>query len=108
MGTPRAIERSVRARNLRASPTRYLIHPQDHFAALRAARDDGLAVVGAYHSHPASPPEPSETDLAEANYPEFLYVIVSLAEPTRGVVRAYRLGDGSFRAIAIEAADDRT
>ncbi len=104
VGTKRAVVRSLRARNLSASATRYLVDPEDHFAALRAARAEDLAVVGAYHSHPASPPEPSETDLAEATYPHFLYVIVSLADRTREEVRAYRLGDGCFRAVEIEPA----
>ena len=38
---------------------RYEVAPEDHFAAVRAARADGLEVIGAYHSHPASPAEPS-------------------------------------------------
>ena len=72
------------ARNLRASRTRYLIDPRDHFRALRDAREAGLAVIGAYHSHPASPAEPSETDVREATCPGFVYVIVSLASGSGG------------------------
>ena len=72
------IERSVRARNVDTRPARYLIDPEDHFAAIHAARSEGREVVGAYHSHPASAPVPSATDIAEANSgSEFLYVIVS-------------------------------
>lgn len=79
------------ARNLRASPTRYLIDPRDHLRALREARGRGLAVVGAYHSHPTSVAEPSSTDLREATYPGFLYLIVSLVPGRGAAVRAYRL-----------------
>lgn len=82
------------ARNLRRSPTRYLVDPADHFAAIRAARRCGLAVVGAYHSHPASAPLPSATDTREADDTELLYVIAS---PVQAAVRAYRLVDGRLR-----------
>ena len=72
------VQRAVRARNLEAGPTRYLIDPQDHFAAMRAARGEGLHVIGAYHSHPAGTTEPSPSDIAEASGgADFLCVIVS-------------------------------
>jgi [CysO sulfur-carrier protein]-S-L-cysteine hydrolase len=84
------IDESIPTRNLKASPVVFLIDPADHFAALKRTRAEGREIVGAYHSHPRSPAVPSATDLAEAHYEEFLYVIVSLAgaEPE---VRAFRL-----------------
>ena len=71
------IVEAVRARNTLASPSAYLLHPEDHFAAIRRARREGLAVAGAYHSHPRSPAVPSPRDIAEAHDPDLLYVIVS-------------------------------
>lgn len=97
------VERAAPARNTHASATRYLIDPADHFAALRQARAGGLAVIGAYHSHPHSPPRPSETDLAEANDPTLIYVIVSL-DGGRGAgpeARAYRFIGSAFEAVPI-------
>jgi [CysO sulfur-carrier protein]-S-L-cysteine hydrolase len=88
VGRADAITRSVRARNLDATATRYLIDPEDHFTAIRSARAEGAEVIGAYHSHPATGPVPSRSDIAEADSgPDFLYVIVSLVEEE---VRAYR------------------
>lgn len=78
IGTVGEIVEAAPARNEAERATEYRIAPDDHFAAVRRARVRGLAVVGAYHSHPASPPEPSPRDLADA-WPDFLYVIVSLA-----------------------------
>ncbi len=103
IGAADRVERAARARNLRASPTRYLIDPVDHFAAIKDARAAGLAVVGAYHSHPSSPALPSDTDTEEATYPEYLYLIVApgddpgLAAETRG----YRLVNGSFHPVSL-------
>ena len=86
---------AVPARNAADRPTRFLIDPQDHFAAIRLARQRQLDVVGYYHSHPRSAAEPSETDVAEANYPDHLALIVSLAlEPPD--VRLYRFDGRNF------------
>lgn len=83
---------SWRARNVDASPTRYSIDPADHFAALAAARDAGLEVVGAYHSHPHSVPVPSATDLAEPHDSTYLYLIAGI-ESDRWRVRAFWLDE---------------
>ena len=101
IGHANRIERVQRARNLRASPTEYLVDPTDHFAAIRAARADGLAVVGAYHSHPDSTAVPSPKDVAEASYPEFVYVIVSPRGDTRPEpeIRGYRLVNGILQEV---------
>ena len=103
LGTPELVSRAKPARNLEASPTRYRVDPADHFAAIRAARVDGQAVVGTYHSHPNCPPEPSRTDLEEASYPNYVYVIVSPG--VRGCgddrVEAYRLTGDRFARVEL-------
>jgi proteasome lid subunit RPN8/RPN11 len=99
IGKGNSIARSMRARNLDATATRYLIDPEDHFAAIRSARAEGLDVMGAYHSHPSSAPVPSPTDVAEANSgSDFVYVIVSLLNDA---VRAYRIDGGVCKPLAL-------
>jgi [CysO sulfur-carrier protein]-S-L-cysteine hydrolase len=94
------IEASVRTRNREASPTRFLIDPEDHFTAIHTARASGKRVVGAYHSHPSSAAQPSESDIAEANWgSDFLYMIVSLKAPAPEVF-AYRLKRGTVVPVA--------
>jgi proteasome lid subunit RPN8/RPN11 len=101
VGRRGVVTRAVRARNLEAGPTRYLIDPQDHIDAMKAAREEGLQVVGAYHSHPAHSagvPAPSPSDIAEAaGGPDFLYVIVA---PVTNTVGAFFMDHGE--AIAAE------
>ena len=99
IGRHERVEDHVRARNIRASATAYLVDPRDHFAAIRRARSAGADVVGAYHSHPRSPAVPSPTDLAEA-HGGFLYLIVSLQDRDRPDVRAYALDGGNFVPLA--------
>src|SRR5262249_32741628 len=78
LGRGETIVESDRARNIATRPTRFEIDPQDHIDRRREARTRGLDVVGFYHSHPASAPIPSETDRAQAAYPNHLYLIVGL------------------------------
>jgi proteasome lid subunit RPN8/RPN11 len=96
VGTAARIEAGRRARNLDDRPTRFLIDPRDHFAAIREARASNRRVVGVYHSHPTTPSVPSPSDLAEASYADYVYLIVSLcgAPPD---VRLYRLDGAGFR-----------
>jgi desampylase len=88
---------AMRARNIAADPsTQFLIDPEDHFAARRAARRRGLDVVGFYHSHPSSPAEPSERDRAEFTYAGHLYLIVSpRTEPAE--VSLFQFEAGNFK-----------
>jgi len=114
VGDAHRIGRAVRARNLEASPTRYLIDPADHFAAIRAARAAGHAVVGAYHSHVNAMAVPSETDVAESTgEADFVHLIVSVARlhqsyggqaggVSEDAVRAYRFTKDGFEPVGLE------
>jgi proteasome lid subunit RPN8/RPN11 len=101
LGTADSIADARRARNLATNPNRFLIDPKDHIDARRDARSLDLDVVGFYHSHPHSAPVPSATDLAEASYPDHLYLIVGLAG-TRTEVRLYRLEASVFSEESCE------
>jgi proteasome lid subunit RPN8/RPN11 len=96
LGADEHIDEAVPARNLHASSSRFLVNPVDHLAAVRRARATGRRVVGAYHSHPETPPVPSPRDLEEATYTEFVYLIcgpVRHAEHGPIPVRAWRLAN---------------
>jgi proteasome lid subunit RPN8/RPN11 len=94
VGAGTAIDEAAPAKNVSASPTRFLIDPKDHFDTLRAARRDGVEVLGFYHSHPQSPAWPSPRDIAEAAYPDAVYLIVSLAGGA-AEARVFRIAGGS-------------
>ena len=71
--------------NIASAPQRlFAMDPEQQIAAMRSMREQGEELFAIYHSHPASPPFLSATDLAQANYPETLYLIISLQ--TRGVL----------------------
>jgi proteasome lid subunit RPN8/RPN11 len=96
------IDEAVPTRNVEQSPTRFRIDPAEQFAAIRQARGSGREIVGAYHSHPDSAPVPSATDLAEAHFPDQVYVIVRPgSDETPDDIRAYHLGSGNFHALEL-------
>jgi desampylase len=97
LGRGDEIVAAVRTRNIAELPTRFLIDPRDHIDGRREARRQGLDVVGFYHSHPCSPAEPSETDRAEAAYPDHVHLIVSLAGAAPDV-KVFELEHGNFRS----------
>jgi [CysO sulfur-carrier protein]-S-L-cysteine hydrolase len=102
IGVPGLVEEALRTRNVRQSATTYLVNPADHFAAIRRARTERRTILGAYHSHPRTSAVPSPSDLREALYGDFLYVIVSLADPRAADLRAYRLDAGAFVPAPLE------
>src|SRR5262245_58578075 len=58
---------------------RYLIEPRVLLEAEKAARADGLDILGVYHSHPDHPARPSEFDREHA-FPWYSYIIVAVAQ----------------------------
>lgn len=52
--------------------------------SIKDMRNQGNELFAIYHSHPDAPARPSATDLAQASYPDTLYLIVSLN--TKGVL----------------------
>ncbi|MGQ4556100.1 desampylase [Halobellus sp. GM3] len=61
-----------------APEIRYAMDPAELLGVLDRVDADGLDVVGFYHSHPAGPPAPSETDAAEATWTDYSYAICAL------------------------------
>jgi [CysO sulfur-carrier protein]-S-L-cysteine hydrolase len=90
-----------RARNAAASPLRYEMDGMEQYKIQTAIEDAGYELGAIYHSHTRSAPEPSQTDINLAFYPEALYVIVGVAgaEPD---VRAWRIVDGAVSQAALE------
>ena len=105
VGVSGSIAAAVRATNLSADPSRFLIDPKDHIQARRDARAAGMDVIGFYHSHPHSAPVPSETDLKDASYANHLYLIVGLAGEA-AELRLYRFTGEAFELEIADAGSD--
>jgi proteasome lid subunit RPN8/RPN11 len=102
IGTGSTVRRFVACTNEAASARVYTIPPRELLRAERAAEDDGLAVIGVFHSHTHSEPYPSPTDVAQAPDPEWHYVIVSLKRDAPET-RSYRIVDGTVTEERVAA-----
>ena len=100
VGEGNRIRRFVPCTNAAESARVYTIPPREHLRAERDAEDDGLAVIGVFHSHTHSEPFPSPTDVAQAPDPEWHYVIVSLKREAPEA-RDYRIVDGTISSVPI-------
>ncbi len=90
----------VKVTNAERSPVRYRMDPLEQVQAFLALDEEGLELVGIYHSHPLGPGGPSATDLAENAYPEAVYLIWSPGG--RGWrCRAFDLSAGRPRAVTL-------
>jgi [CysO sulfur-carrier protein]-S-L-cysteine hydrolase len=93
------VEAVFRGRNDRPSPYSFDLD----YRSLKAANDldEGGFGVAVYHSHVRSPAEPSEQDKNIVNYPDWLYLIVSLKDEPH--VRAWRIDlDGKVAEELLE------
>jgi proteasome lid subunit RPN8/RPN11 len=93
-----------RAKNSEASPYRYNVDPNDLFRIFRECEANDWSFFAIYHSHTASEAYPSPTDVRLAkNWPDAYYILVSLKDRDKPVVRAFRIEDGTVTEDAIEA-----
>ena len=80
--------------NTAASPLRYEMDPQGQYNALKEIEDEGGELLAIYHSHTKSAAYPSQTDVNQAvNWPDAVYLIVSLQAPESPDVKGYWLKD---------------
>ena len=97
--------RVIPIRNASQTPhNSFSLDESEHLAARRKLRDAGARVVGVYHSHPATPPEPSPRDLQAHDEAAMVHFVISLN--TKGVLemRAYRLEQGQVQELPLALA----
>jgi proteasome lid subunit RPN8/RPN11 len=82
---------------------RFSITPLDVRAAEKASEEQGLEIVGWYHSHPDHPAHPSQYDHDHA-WPWYSYVILSVQKGATGEMASWRLSDdrSEFAPEALE------
>ncbi len=104
-GTARAARRVTNTDDNKVS--RYTMDPLEVMKVEREADALGEELVAIYHSHTYTQGYPSETDIrraVESGWADRTYVLVSLVEKTRPVVRAFWITeDGEVSEVYIQA-----
>ena len=87
--------RHVPMTNAERSPTFYRFDPTEQLRVWREMDDRDEHPVVIYHSHTATEPYPSRTDIALATDPDAHYVLISTRNPAADEVRSFRIVDGT-------------
>ena len=96
------VTRALRAVNVaERKGVRYEVAPREILRLMDEMDDANLDHLGIYHSHTFTRAYPSATDIGLAAYPVY-YVIVSLADFRKPVVKAFTITDGEVEEHPIE------
>jgi len=87
-------------RNQERSRDRFEISPKDYLMVEKEANQDGLDVIGFFHSHPDVPPYPSLTD-AQFAWSGYLTVIVGVFSASKVRIRAYLFDGQNFHELPV-------
>jgi len=88
------------------SPYRYNMAPQELLDAFTQIDKREQELIAIYHSHLKGPVGPSETDIAQAYYPECVYLIWSHMGD-KWICNGYLIRQGQVRQIALVIKDLR-
>ena len=86
----RRVEKVYLLENTDHSPEHFTLSPREQLHALRDMRSLGLSQLGNWHSHPETPARQSEEDKRLAFDHGASYLILSLMQPDRPVLKAFR------------------
>jgi proteasome lid subunit RPN8/RPN11 len=93
-GDPARVSRIERIDNVRDAnrARRYEVSPRDYLRLERLAAEEGVELLGFYHSHPDHPAVPSTYDRDHA-FPFFHYLVCAVASGRPGEVTAWVLSE---------------
>ena len=88
--------------NVDASPYRFSWDPKELFKIWQEMEDNDWDHRVVYHSHTHSEAYPSDTDIRLASWPEAYYVIISLLDKEKPMIRAFLRNDGEVTEEQLE------
>ena len=77
--------------NIDQSTEHFSMDPKEQFAAIKDMRSQGWELLGNFHSHPASPSRPSAEDKRLAFDSQASYLILSLQDQERPILKSFRI-----------------
>ena len=104
-GPPGQVEAIYPVDNVLHSPVAYEMDARAQVEAMVELEAQGWDVVGIFHSHPAGPPVPSTTDVAQAYYPESVYVILVPQPDGAWTGRGFRIEAGRVAEVSLRVLE---
>jgi [CysO sulfur-carrier protein]-S-L-cysteine hydrolase len=81
--------------NRDASPVTYRLDPKEQLRVFDEMDEEGWDLLGIFHTHTHSEAYPSDTDRAQAFYPEASYLVMSLSDRANPLLRSFRIDEES-------------
>ena len=95
------VERVYPVTNADHSPTTYRLDTEEQYRAFVEMDEYNWEMAGIYHSHTHTRAYPSPTDIKQAHYPDAVYLIISLSNPDRPMLRGFRIAEGEVEEIEL-------
>ncbi|HYA86362.1 MAG TPA: M67 family metallopeptidase [Nitrospirota bacterium] len=108
-GKNNKVEKIYFMTNAKPGPAYYEMNAEEQFRVMKDIRESGRVMVGLFHSHPAGHAYPSRMDVEKAywpgsklpNYPDVVYVIVSLINRAQPVIRGFSIEEGKVNEVPV-------
>ena len=88
-GKDKRVEKIYKLHNVDHSDNHFSMEPKEQIRAGKDARENGLMILGNYHSHPKAPAFPSKKDIELAYDLQADYLILSLMDLKQPVLKAF-------------------
>ncbi len=102
-GSNGVVHEVIPVTNEAGSRVRFRMLPGEQLAAFEHIEAEGQDLLAVFHSHPAGPPGPSQTDIAEAAY-QAAHIIWSPGE-AHWEAHAFWIEGGSVSEVELYVAD---
>lgn len=79
--------------NVDNSPSHFSLDPKEQIAAAKDMRENGYELLGNFHSHPETAAHPSKEDIRLANDSNVAYLIMSLIDMKKPVLKAFLIDE---------------
>jgi [CysO sulfur-carrier protein]-S-L-cysteine hydrolase len=100
-GRENRVEYALPVTNELHSPVRFKMAPEEQLKAFMWLEQNGLDMVGYYHSHPTGPDHLSETDLAQFFYPGVALVLL-YPKDSIWIIKGFIIKENDIKEINIE------
>ena len=96
------VKKLYRMTNPEASPYRYRMDSKELLNVYNEIDDQGWEILAIYHSHTHSEAYPSATDIRLATWADSLYLLISLLDKQKPILRAIHIQNGEVSEESIE------
>ena len=100
------VRRVYLVENVCHSPREYKMEPGEQMRAMLEIEAAGWELSGIFHSHPAGPPLPSVTDVAQACYPDSIYLILAPDETGEWRGRAFQIQSDQVEEVRLQVIEE--